>query len=388
MGAAIGASLGGPGGGVLGSALGSGAQALFRRITGYGDYKVVSNSLMGMGDGKMAVDSLPQFSGMGRGIRISHREYILDVISSATAGAFSSTDFLIQPALQASFPWLSAIAEQFEEYKINGMIFEFKTMSADALNSTNTALGSVILSTQYNVLHPTFVNKVQMEQHEFSVSGKPSCNILHPIECARGESMATVLYTRNGPVVTGDQRLYDFGRFTIASTGLQGTSVNIGELWVSYDITLFKPRVQDSSDLADHYQLGTGISTSAYFGSTLPTATSTSDMGTVLTNTTITIPATFTGNIQVTYSVVGSAAAVATPSITPSAGAVALNLVNSDAANYMTCGTVGSTITAVLRTWFFTCTQGGVLTLSGGTMPGSPTYGELFIITVPSTLTN
>ena len=40
-----------------------------------------------------------------------------------------------------------------------------------------------------------------------------------------------------------DRRLYDFGNFQIATIGLQGTSVNVGELWVTYEIELFKPKV-------------------------------------------------------------------------------------------------------------------------------------------------
>jgi hypothetical protein len=39
------------------------------------------------------------------------------------------------------FPWLSNIAQNFESYKLRGLVFEFKSMSGDALTSTNTALG-------------------------------------------------------------------------------------------------------------------------------------------------------------------------------------------------------------------------------------------------------
>lgn len=385
LGMALGGAIGGGPGSAIGAALGGGAQSLFRKITGFGDYKVSSNTLMASGGG-MSYDSLPQFQNAGRTVRIQHREYIQDIITSSVAGAFTSNIFYIQPALTGSFPWLQAIAEQFEEYQVNGMIFEFKSNSSDALNSVNTALGTVIMATQYNVLSSNFVNKQQMEQYEFSCSGKPSINLLHPVECARGESPVYTLQTRVGPVSTGDQRLYDFGKFTIATNGMQGTSVNIGELWVSYDITFLKPRLSGASDVADHYQLGTGITTSAYFGSSIPSASSTSDLGSTLTNTTITIPSSYTGSLLVSYNVYGSTGTVASATLTPSAGATALNLVNGNA--FSNLAPVGTNVSNLSQLAFFKCVGGGLITLSGGTLPGSPSGGDLYVISIPATLTN
>lgn len=74
-------------------------------------------------------------------IIITHREYIGDVITSGTAGAFKTNTYYINPGLNKTFPWLSQIAQNFESYRMLGCAFEFKSMSSDALNSTNTALG-------------------------------------------------------------------------------------------------------------------------------------------------------------------------------------------------------------------------------------------------------
>lgn len=68
-----------------------------------------------------------------------------DVISSS-AGVFNGLVYKINPGNPETFPWLSSIASNFEAYRIEGLVFEYKTMSADALNSTNTALGQIILS--------------------------------------------------------------------------------------------------------------------------------------------------------------------------------------------------------------------------------------------------
>lgn len=384
LGSALGGMIGGPAGMGIGSALGRGAQGLFRAITGVGDYKVSSNSLMA-GPG-VAVDSLPKFSNSGRGVRLTHREYIQDITTGSVAGAFNLTKVVIQPAL--TLPWASSVAQQFQEYKIHGMIFEFKSTSSDALNSTNTALGTVVMATQYNVLTPDYTNKQQMDQSEFSCSAKPSQSIIHPIECARGESMLNVLSTRNGPAPTSssDLRLYDFGNFYIATAGGQAASVTVGELWCSYDIELLKPALGAAADEADVYVLGAGIAvTTNYFGTTLPAKSASSDLGTTLTNTTITFPSSFTGQVQLTYIVGGTAATVQGPTVTPSAGATALNMF----ANYANSNIgPGGTYSAgnMISSYTFSCVGGGLLTFSGGQFPTATTQGTLIINVLPSTL--
>lgn len=55
-------------------------------------------------------------------------------------------------------------------------------MSADALNSVNTALGQVIMATDYNAANPPFGQKSEMENYEFGQSCKPSESQIHPIE--------------------------------------------------------------------------------------------------------------------------------------------------------------------------------------------------------------
>lgn len=384
LGSALGGMLGGPAGMGIGSALGSGAQGLFRAITGVGDYKVTSNSLMG-GPG-IPADSLPKFSNSGRGVRLTHREYIQDIVTHpSVAGGFNLTKVAIQPAL--TLPWASTVAQNFQEYKIHGMIFEFKSTSSDALNSTNTALGTVVMATQYNVLQPDYTNKQQMDQSEFSCSSKPSTSIIHPIECARGESMMSVLSTRNAPAPTSssDLRLYDFANFYIATAGGQATGITVGELWVSYDIELLKPSLGSAADQADVYVLGAGITTSAYFGSSIPAKSASSDLGTTLANTTITFPASFTGQVQMTYIVGGTGATVQAPTVTPSAGASNLNMF----AGYQNPSIgPGGTYSAgnMISSYTFSCVGGGLLTFSGGQLPTATTQGTLILNVLPSTL--
>jgi len=262
IGADIGEMIGGKPGRALGSLVSRGASALYRKITGHGDYKVTSNTLMNGNDP-------PSFGKSGRGMIVRHREYLTDITGSTT---FSLYTFPLNPGLPTTFPWLSRVAQNYEEYVIRGMIFEFKSTSANALNSTNTALGTVVMATRYNCLLPSFASKIEMENYEFCTATKPSESAIHPIECAVGESPLSVLYTRGSeisPSTGSDLRMYDMGNFQIATVGMQASAV-IGELWVSYDIELLKPRIQAQYTAGyegDHWKMDqTGYALNNPFG--------------------------------------------------------------------------------------------------------------------------
>lgn len=214
---------------------------MLSKIFGHGDYDI-SNVGNIRSNALLNAAQAPTF-GSGRvAINVKHREFLGDVISSSTAGAFDIKSYPINPGLVRTFPWLSdVVGPSFQQYRINGMTFEFRSMSSDALNSTNTALGSVVMATDYDSRDAVFASKQQMENSEFGVSCKPSMNMMHAIECARNETAVSELYIRAFAVPdNADIRLYDMGRFSIATIGCQGTSVNLGELWVSYDIDAFK----------------------------------------------------------------------------------------------------------------------------------------------------
>jgi hypothetical protein len=247
--------------------LGQAAGDWLGRITGMGAYAVSKNSLYQPNQAQG-----PPVFNPGSEVIVNKREYLADVITSATAGNFSLASYAINPGLNATFPWLSALANNFEQYSIEGMVFEFKSTSAMALNSVNTALGTVIMATNYDVADPNFISKQQMEMHQYSTSCAPSVSMIHPIECAKNEKILSNLYNRSTAVASGDDlRFYDFGNFQIATVGMQGTSVNIGELWISYSIKLLKPRLPSAISSVGgvaHLAL-TGATTSFPIGATL-----------------------------------------------------------------------------------------------------------------------
>jgi len=177
--------------------------------------------------------------GMDNGVvHVKHREF-LGVINSSID--FQPTLYDINPGLSRLMPWCSAIANNFQQYKIQSMAFEFVSTSATALVSgTNTALGQISIATQYDSLQPDFRNLNDMLNSQWATSTKISSDLLHPIESQRNQTTASPLYTRSGRA-PGDLRLYDWGKTTIAVYGCQSTGDQIGQIWVSYDICFYKP---------------------------------------------------------------------------------------------------------------------------------------------------
>lgn len=368
---------------IIGSGLGSiVSKGLGYLISGFGDYKVNENTLMTGGlDPPQVVNAVDQ-----GGVIIRHREYLKDILASIN---FSIEEFPLNPGLVQTFPWLSNVAQHFEQYKFRGVLFEFKTLSSDTVlsSATSSALGSVIMSTQYNALLPPFPDKFTMENYEFANSSKPSISFLHPVECMRGQTTLTELYVRGSDAPDGsDKRLYDLGNFYIATVGMQAASGVAGELWVTYEIELYKPKIASPlniDELYDHWYLSTSATNTNPFTAAVHDEHSTFT-GAAATNT-YTFPKQLTdGLFLVFWHILGTSTLIAPPSIT---------ITNCNTVNLFTNNTSGriTTPASTLTRYFdFMCvdlTHGASassIAYVGGTYPASPTSGDLFIVQLPS----
>jgi len=352
----------------------------FPKIFGSGDY-TMQNTCWN------ASSQVPIMHSANESVVIKHREYIADI--SMAGAPFTLQTFNINPGLSASFPYLSAIASNFQQYRFKGLVFEFKTTSATALVSgTNTAMGSVMLAVQYRSDAPNFATKTQLLNEMWSVDTVPSTNVVLPVECAPAETVLTHQYIRTGGVGTGDIKMFDLGLLSVATQGGQSGQNNIvGELWVSYDVELLKPQLSNSTGGQFFAAQSTsptslaplgGFVNGQYSGNTLS--------GITLTNTTITFsnllgPATYL--VSVYWQGVGVTFTV--PPIIPSAGAVAAVPV-APYNNVYWAPTSGATAagTAIINYYVNISATGGLLTFgTTGTIPaGGQAY--LYINPVPS----
>lgn len=401
-------------GGSIGRWLGSKADTLFNWVTGSGDYKVSNNTLLNG-------NSPPAFRGGARTTIIRHREYLGDVSTGPTLTSGATTwnvnyTIPINAALATSFPWLALIAEEYEEYKFHGLIFEYKSTSSNALNSTNTALGTVVLTTQYNPNNPPFQDKLHAENYEFCSSINPSESILHPVECAASQTQLGLYFTRignyipqnnsNGTVAgytpaptISDFRNYDLGVFQLATVGMQAAGINIGELWVTYEVELLKPKLTEFPSIQQsmHLNLNTTTTAAAPFG-----AAANSGVYNQVTSSTIaitglpnqsTITATWVSATQVNlgvlpvgrylfiFQVSGASTAVAYPTITLSGSSIYNGFTYDTVGSVNNGGTTAPLIFVAIGYNISAPTlTGNVLTITGGTYPTAITGGDVWLV--------
>lgn len=189
---------------------------------------------------------------------ITYREFIQNVAASVD---FRRMDYPIQPGLGLTFPFLSQLADSYEEYKLHACVFEYQSTCSDTVitGGSSLGMGSVLMATNYNVNRSPFQDERSMENYEGATSKKPSLSNIHVVQTKKGQTPTGSLHwIRTGaPLENEDKRLYDVGTFSLATIG-QPTGNNgiIGKLWVSYRVELFKPKYVGSLGsnlIQDHY---------------------------------------------------------------------------------------------------------------------------------------
>lgn len=365
-------------GSTIGGAIGAGAGFLTDRIMGWGDYEIKRNVLLMPNQ----AGSVPTFGKSS--IRVTHKEYVGTIVTSE-GGAFSIQGFPLNPGLVNSFPWLSQIAANYEQYVWNGMIWQFISTSADALNSTNTALGKVTMATDYNASDGNFVSMQQMMGTEFSNSGKPAMSLMHAIECAPSQQATKIYWVRTGPLPVGiDEKLYDHGKFEIATEGTQAASV-IGDLWVSYDVTFLKPvnnNVLGYQLPVSHYKLQ-GVTSAKPFGNGVQTPTGGSNIdGLSVGDAIVYFPLNDSiGTYMLIYTCHGTNAALVAPTIATASCTAKDLLWDATVATVENSGVTDDKYLQVL------CVQvdgrDAQLSWSGATLPSAIDHADLFVVKIP-----
>jgi len=237
--------------------------------TGYqgsGDY--TTNQIMG-GDMNMAKVS-PSMGKTGD-IVLAHSEFVSNVFATGNASnvsTFTQQAFPLNPGLPQVFPWLAQIASSFQLYDWEGLIFTYKPLQGEG---GSNVLGKVVMACTYDPeasIPPgqagPYSSSIHMETADYATCTKPAQGVAQGIETARGSSATNMLYVRNG--ATSRQKIFtDVGTFVVANEGVpvpSGTTIVIGEIWVSYKIRLSRALLFDSylnnSVPFDNYRITTG----------------------------------------------------------------------------------------------------------------------------------
>lgn len=229
--------------------------ARFPRVRGYGGYRFKGKSIMGGMSPPVIHNS------KGDGLTVRHREFVGSIVLTDKNGGVvppappgdpaAYTGFRVNQTINLNpgnqtFVWLKSVAPNWKEYEWHGMLIEYKPLTALATTSGAGQMGSVMVGTHYDVYESPYEDKIQMLNSEFTTSGKPQLAQLHPIECKRSQTPVSRKWVRapGDASAQADNRLYDHGRVEIATEGIPGRIGDvIGELWVTYEVCLYKPKL-------------------------------------------------------------------------------------------------------------------------------------------------
>lgn len=309
--------------GETGRVLGKGAGHLLKAM-GLGEYDMVETNSLLSEPGKVTMSQdIPKICNDPKteGFVMSHSEYIGELYSgTGTPTAFTVSREHLNPSNPALFPWLSTLANQFNEYEFKGLIFTLKTEAADV--STALSLGTMFGCVQYNVSDPPFQDKAEILNYVFAQSKKVSDSVYILVECKRTENMLNHLQIRpNNELPDGDdQKFYDLGLLNIGSMGCPSASVPIAEVWVSYDVVLYKPKLTTGGELSVDLEGGlwrSNIVTNAapLLGMSDGANPNNLFSGTVSSNTITFPPDEDQGHFLVILQISGAAATVSAPSV-------------------------------------------------------------------------
>lgn len=218
-------------------------------MTGRGDYEYpVTNSLI---TDSNAQDVVPSFGTNSDAMIVRNKEYIRDLYCPAAAGAFTVVDSVpLNPGLINSFPWLSQIAANYEEYEFIQLAVTYKTIINDSV-ATNGQVGQVAIATNYNADQDAFGSKEEMIAYIGGMSAKTSQNMVHGVECDPAKNSGSAgKYVRSGFVEGGSKKDFDLGNtfFAVMNAPTNYLGQQLGEIWISYTVQLRKPRITVSDN--------------------------------------------------------------------------------------------------------------------------------------------
>lgn len=252
------------------------AQKAIGRIFGMGEYKESLAGELGVDSNTIRESNTPEVNSLvapvssneivplmhydAEGtIRISRREFIGTIIIRDQPSTYT---FDMAPGsgspVNGTFPWLTPLAKNFQQYSFLGLAAEYVPTSGVAVSSTSAALGQVAMAFKYNVDEQQFGqgNSADWPLNSLrgllNMNGSMSCSPAAPgtcyMECDPALSNQPVKFVETGENLSPYYSEQNFvcAKLLIRTEGAQAETVfQAGQLWITYEILLFNPRPQN-----------------------------------------------------------------------------------------------------------------------------------------------
>lgn len=163
--------------------------------------------------------------------RVKHTEMIGDLAGSV---AFAVNKYEVNPGIVATFPWLSTLAKEWEQYRFHKLTFTYANRCSTATK------GSVIIAPDYDPSDPAPTTEMAVTSYRDAISAsswKECSSILDPDAMY---PLGPRKYVRINNV-PGSKKVYDAANVYFCTADQADTTV-IGKVFVTYDIEFFIPQ--------------------------------------------------------------------------------------------------------------------------------------------------
>jgi hypothetical protein len=135
--------------------------------------------------------------------------------------------------MSTTFPWLSVVASEYEEYSFRSLKFIWIPIAP-----TSTQ-GDVLLSPDYNATNVAPASETQAVDHIDACQSAVWNEFVCTLDPKSLNALGPRRYVRN-TLVAGDLKTFDSGTLYVCTNNQTGTSA-VGKLWVEYTVELTTP---------------------------------------------------------------------------------------------------------------------------------------------------
>ncbi len=189
---------------------------------------------------------------------VTHQEYIGEIYGnslqpSGEPKVLEYSKFLLNPGMEKTFPWLSQIAQNYQEYEFQQLVFSYRPSLAD-INSNNGQVGEILMATNYRPTDPAFASKSDIKRYPHHSAARCLDAQDHGVECDKSKLplAKNVMYVRNESLSSLENiNDYDLGftQISVHNTPASVAGAALGSLYVYYTIKLVKPIIKTSKGL-------------------------------------------------------------------------------------------------------------------------------------------
>lgn len=203
----------------------------------------------------------------GGGIRVRHIEMFDSIRGATSATAFAVHGYDVTPASNLMFPWLSQIAENYEQYKFHNLVVRFVSKCPTGGNA-GTDTGTSYMAIDYDSLDASPQSPVQIRSYQNCSEATLWLNNTMSL-IKKEPNMRGWLFCHNNNPGAADIRLSQLGIFYFCNlgSGIDSTKF-IGDVSVSYDVEFMTPHrnLGADSNVGGHLDGQTFVNTEQFPG--------------------------------------------------------------------------------------------------------------------------